>query len=162
MASEPPTTPQSAARALSLGQWLPTVVRSVGFEVPGGPPAAAAARHRVLEELGDLLATEEQNNLALMVSELVTNCVRHAGMRDERDQIGVQAALTPERMRIEVTDSGPGFAASQPRQRSFASGIGGLGLMLLGRLSVAWGVDTGAGGCCVWAEFERPAQEMVA
>src|SRR5947209_7122214 len=67
-------------RALRRGQWRsPAVLGSVGFELPGGTPAPSDARHRVLEALGEVLGPEERSNMALMVSELVTNAVRHAG-----------------------------------------------------------------------------------
>jgi hypothetical protein len=53
-------------------------------------------------------------------------------------------------LRIEVCDQGPGFTRPDaPRTR--ADG-GGNGLMLLDRLSSAWGVS-GDDGTCVW--FER-------
>src|SRR5579875_2934413 len=66
--------------ALSRGEWLPSVVRTIALELPGGASAAARARHAVVESLGELLDSSEQSNLELLVSELVTNCVRHAGM----------------------------------------------------------------------------------
>jgi len=142
-------------RALSRGEWRRAVLRSVGFELPGGTPAPSAARHRVLEALGELLAPEERTNLALLVSELVTNAVRHAGMVKETDVIKVHVAVAPERTRIEVCDRGPGFDPGTPRVRSFEAGGGGLGLVLLDRMSTTWGVSADD-DVCVWAEFERP------
>jgi anti-sigma regulatory factor (Ser/Thr protein kinase) len=134
-------------------QWPPTILRSVAFEVPGGTSAPSEARHRVLEGVGDVLADEERSNLALLISELVTNAVRHGGMVRPSDVIGVHAAVAPNRTRIEVCDSGPGFIPGKPQVRSFEAGGGGLGLVLLDRLSAAWGVVTEA-GACVWAEFD--------
>jgi anti-sigma regulatory factor (Ser/Thr protein kinase) len=113
------------------------------------------ARHRVLDALGEVLRPDEQTNLSLLVSELVTNAVRHAGMVKESDVIKVHAAVTPERTRIEVCDHGPGFVPGKPRVRSFEAGGGGLGLVLLDRLSAKWGVAADE-DVCVWAEFERP------
>ncbi len=153
--SDLPNRDHHAARALSRGQWLPAVLRSVGFELRGGTPAPSEARHRVLEALGDVLRPEERSNMALLISELVTNAVRHAGMIKQSDVIRVHAAVAPERMRIEVCDGGPGFTPGAPRVRSFEDGGGGLGLVLLDRLSTVWGVASGD-DVCVWAEFERP------
>jgi anti-sigma regulatory factor (Ser/Thr protein kinase) len=147
----------SSARALSRGDWPPPILRSVGFEIPGGTPAPSLARHRVLEELGEVLADEERSNLALLISELVTNSVRHAGMVKATDVIKVHAAVAPDRTRIEVCDSGSGFTPGEPQVRSFDSGGGGLGLVLLDRLSVTWGVAVEE-DVCVWAEFEREGE----
>lgn len=142
-------------RALSRGQWRSAVEGSVGFELPGGTPAPSRARRQVLDALGELLRPEERSNLALLVSELVTNAVRHAGMVSSSDVITVHAAVAPDRARIEVCDRGPGFIPGTPKIRSFESGGGGLGLVLLDRLSAAWGVAADD-DVCVWAEFQRP------
>lgn len=141
-------------RVLSRGRWQAAVLGSVAFEVPGGKPAPRVARRKVLDALGSVLRPEESSNLALLVSELVTNAVRHAGMVKEGDVIKVHAAVAPQRTRIEVCDAGPGFTPGVPRMRSYERGGGGLGLVLLDRLSVAWGVD-GDEDVCVWAEFDR-------
>jgi anti-sigma regulatory factor (Ser/Thr protein kinase) len=157
---------ESSPWALSRGEWHPRIVGSVKFEVPVGPPAAGAARHRVLEALGDQLGETERSNLELLISELVTNCVRHAGMRENVDRVKVHAAVAPDRLRIEVCDTGPGFAPGPPRLRSFEAddgGLreGGLGLVLLDRLAAAWGVAA-EDEVCVWAEFEREREEQAA
>ena len=153
--TEQPNGEQVQPRALSRGRWLPVVLCSVGFDLEGGTPAPSEARHRVLEALGEVLEPEESSNMALLVSELVTNAVRHAGMVEQGDVIRVHAAVAPERTRIEVCDRGPGFDPGTPKLRSFEDGGGGLGLVLLDRLSVAWGVATDD-DVCVWAEFMRP------
>lgn len=142
---------RSHASGPGRGGWSPGVIRSVGFEVPGGTPAPGRARHRVLEALGEVLGADERTNLALMISELVTNSVTHAGMVKESNVIKVHVAVAPERARIEVCDSGPGFEPGRPRVRSDG---GGLGLVLLERLSAAWGVAA-EDEVCVWAEFDR-------
>ena len=145
--------------ALSEGRWSPDSARSVGFGCPGGPRAAGAARHRVLDELGELLGLEERQNLTLLISELVTNCVRHAGMTQEQDVIAVHAGVAKELMRIEVRDKGPGFTPGAVRLRSVEAGGGGLGLVLLDRLATRWGVARGD-DFCVWAEVERAGQAV--
>jgi anti-sigma regulatory factor (Ser/Thr protein kinase) len=155
------------AWALSRGEWLPSAVSSIKFEVPVGPPAASVARHQVMEALGELLDEIERSNLELMISELVTNCVRHAGMQEDTGRITVHAAVAPERLRIEVCDTGHGFDSGPPRLRSFEApdgGLrpdGGLGLVLLDRLAAAWGVAAEE-EVCVWAEFARGQEELAA
>lgn len=152
------SSPQPSAWALSRGEWLPSVVSAVGFEVPVGPPAAGTARHRVLDALGDQLDEVERSNLELLISELVTNCVRHAGMTEGTGRIRVHAAVAPHRLRIEVCDKGHGFTPGPPKLRSFEEGDGGLGLVLLDRLSSDWGVAA-EDEVCVWAEFARDGDE---
>jgi anti-sigma regulatory factor (Ser/Thr protein kinase) len=155
------------AWALSRGEWLPTAVSSVKFDVPVDAAAASTARHRVMDALGHLLGEIEQSNLELMISELVTNCVRHAGMQEGTDRIRVHAAVAPDRLRIEVCDTGSGFQPGPPRMRSFETpdgdlpANGGLGLVLLDRLAAAWGVAA-EDEVCVWAEFEREDEELAA
>lgn len=153
--SDLPNRDHAPARALSRGQWRSRVLRAVGFELAGGTPAPSEARHRVLEALGEVLKPEERSHMALLISELVTNAVRHAGMINHSDVISVHAAVSLERTRIEVCDRGPGFSPGTPRVRNFEDGGGGLGLVLLDRLSAAWGVAADD-DVCVWAEFDRP------
>jgi len=114
----------------------------------------------VLDALGVLLGPIERSDLELLISELVTNCVRHAGLAEGTDQIKVHAAVAPERLRIEVCDTGEGFTPGAARVRSYEAGDGGLGLVLLDRLSAVWGVATGD-GVCVWAEFDRDGEELL-
>ena len=70
-----------------------------------------------------------------MVSELVTNSVIHGGAGQE-DLIELSLAWSPDRMRIEVLDRGPGFGASlaDPERE------GGWGLQLVERLADRWGI----------------------
>jgi anti-sigma regulatory factor (Ser/Thr protein kinase) len=153
--------------ALSRGEWLPTVVSAVRFEVPVGAPAASSARHQVVKALGNLLSETERSNLELMISELVTNCVRHAGMDESADRIKVHAGVAPDRLRIEVCDTGRGFEPGPPQLRSLEAangglrGEGGLGLVLLDRLAACWGVAA-EHEVCVWAEFDRESGELAA
>jgi anti-sigma regulatory factor (Ser/Thr protein kinase) len=155
------------AWALTRGEWLPTAMGSVKFDVPVDAAAASTARHQVMEALGGLLGEIERSNLELMISELVTNCVRHAGMQEGTDRIRVHAAVAPDRLRIEVCDTGRGFEPGPPRLRSFEApggGLrpdGGLGLVLLDRLARDWGVAA-EDEVCVWAEFDRENEDQAA
>ncbi len=119
------------------------------FEVRGGRYAPANARALLVDLLGGRLEELELFDVSVLVSELVTNAVRHAGA-DERQTVLVHVAIAPGIVRVEVCDRGPGFAPPQaPRARPEG---GGNGLVLLARLSSAWGVAA-SGGTCVW--FER-------
>lgn len=87
----------------------------------------------------------------LIISELVTNGVLHAG-----GELWVTVILDPEHLRLYVRDSGggiPRFPAELGRERR---NIGGLGLMLVDRLAVNWGTTVGAGSKTVWATLAVP------
>ena len=137
-------------------------VASVALELEGGTKAIALARHGVVDALGAVLAEEERTDLELLVSELVTNAVRHGGMASPDDVITVHAEVLRDRLRLEVRDAGPGFERATPRPRDLDRGGGGLGLVLLDRLAERWGVDGADGEVCVWAEFARDGLEAAA
>ena len=88
------------------------------------------------------------DDVALLVSELVTNSVRHAGARSG-EPIGLHVAAWPRRVRVEVSDPGGGFAPREPRPR--ADGASGWGLYLVDRLADRWGAADGT----VWFEMSR-------
>ena len=85
------------------------------------------------------------DDVLLLVSELVTNSVRHSGSED----IDVKVSANDGHIRVEVSDSGPGFDASDPRGD-------GLGIDIVGRLAERWGYTSGD-RFTVWAELERPS-----
>ncbi|MEU5045731.1 ATP-binding protein [Streptomyces griseorubiginosus] len=53
-------------------------------------------------------------DLSLALSEACANAVEHGGQQDSSTAYRVTAYLDGEKCRIEVTDSGPGFARPQP------------------------------------------------
>jgi anti-sigma regulatory factor (Ser/Thr protein kinase) len=119
------------------------------------PEAVAEARQEVRALP---LADEAREQLALVVSELVTNAVLHAGPATE-EPVRLQVRLRPGRARIEVRDSGPGF--DRPAQiNPDPLAVGGQGLLIVSALSDAWGVRRGPDGCTVWCEVlvEGPAR----
>jgi anti-sigma regulatory factor (Ser/Thr protein kinase) len=86
----------------------------------------------------------------LVVSELVTNAVTHAG-----SDLEVVAALDLEDLNIYVRDRGrslPQLPASRLRA-PVGKRLGGLGLMLVEDLTSAWGTTFGAHGKTVWARL---------
>src|SRR4051794_24161476 len=108
-------------------------------QFPAGPDAAAAARG-ALDGLDDRIDEERLGDLKLLVSELVTNSVRHADVRSD-DTIALAVELGSDTVRIEVSDRGKGFI---PRERDDdTSRPGGWGLYLVDRLADRWGVATG-------------------
>jgi len=124
------------------------------FEVRGGLEAGVAARQAVLASNGALPGSVRADVL-LLVTELVTNAVRHAGVGPEQP-VRVGLRRLPQRVRVEVTDPGSGFARVHPRANGDESG--GWGLLLVDRIADRWGAWPTASGTCVWFEV-RPDQD---
>jgi anti-sigma regulatory factor (Ser/Thr protein kinase) len=118
----------------------------------GGATAARCARRAVREEFRDALPNPRLADVELLVSELATNSVRHAGC-DESDELAMEADVGHDRVRVRLSDSGHGFEASTPQPPATGS-AGGYGLVLLDRLSDRWGVQQG-NGFSVWFEVHR-------
>ncbi len=121
--------------------------RRLTTTVSGGADAASAAR-RALAPLRSLLESTLADDVALLVSELVTNSVRHAGARSG-EPIGLEVSAWPRRVRVEVSDPGGGFAVHEPRPQP--DGTSGWGLYLVDRLADRWGAADGT----VWFEMTR-------
>ena len=118
----------------------------------GGVTAARCARRAVREELQDALPQRKLADVELIISELATNSVRHAGCEDA-DEISMEADVQPDRVRVRLYDPGEGFEAHTPEPPKTGSG-GGYGLVLLDRLSDRWGVQR-ENGFSVWFEVQR-------
>jgi anti-sigma regulatory factor (Ser/Thr protein kinase) len=112
------------------------------------PEAVPAARH-AFKEMKEL-DTPMRQVIELLVSELVTNAVRH-GASDPHEAILVRAHRTNGAVRVEVCDEGGGF--HQRGEAPPALQPGGRGLMLVEALASRWGVAPGHPNC-VWFEAE--------
>lgn len=112
--------------------------------------AAAAAREALRDEDGALPAPI-RDDVILLVSELVTNAVRHAGAGPERP-LHVQLLRGPRWVVAAVADQGPGFTRSPPGP-SGEDESGGWGLFLVDRIADRWGVECTTSGSCVWFEI---------
>ena len=116
-------------------------------------PDSAAEARRALGEVSDHLTPRRLEDAQLLVSELVTNAIRHAGL-DEADTIKLVVETGDRALRIEVCDSGRGFEISEPEPDPTRPS--GWGLYLVRELSDRWGVDRG-GQTRVWFELDREA-----
>jgi anti-sigma regulatory factor (Ser/Thr protein kinase) len=108
-------------------------------------PGAARSELRALP-----LTAGERDIVALLVSELVTNCVRYAAL-GTRQRIRMWAHVTDEAIRVEVIDGGAGIGVALRRA---APPNGGWGLQLVDQLADRWGI-THAAGTHVWFELDR-------
>ena len=122
----------------------------IAFELHGGVEAAAAARRAIVAGNGQLPAAV-RDDVLLLVTELVTNAVRHAGAGPERP-LQVELLHKPRCVAVAVADDGPGYAwRATP---STGSEAGGWGLFLVDQIADRWGVDTTTPGSRVWFEIE--------
>ena len=99
-------------------------------------------------DLGEL-----ENDVNLLVTELVSNAIRHAGLRRDAP-VKLRIAADERRVRIEVSDPGCGFDAASVDEGELYE-PGGLGLVLVDRMSERWGIVRGA-ETRVWLELPRP------
>jgi anti-sigma regulatory factor (Ser/Thr protein kinase) len=101
-----------------------------------GPSAALAARTALLA-LEERVEPQILDDIRLLVSELVTNAVRHAeGVRG--GEVALDVTIDQSRMRVEVADPGSGFEPL-PRDDEMTR-PGGWGLYLVDRIADRWGV----------------------
>jgi anti-sigma regulatory factor (Ser/Thr protein kinase) len=116
--------------------------------------SAAEARH-ALAELSGRVADERLHDVRLLVSELVTNAVRHADLAPE-EAIRLIVEESAGGLRVEVHDPGRGFDWTG-RDRG-AEEPGGWGLYLVETLADRWGVDRND-VTTVWFEVDRLAAQ---
>lgn len=120
------------------------------LELPGDSAAPAMARRAVDERVAHECDAEQTDTLMLLVTELVTNAVLHAGAPGSPVLLRVLAG--PAILRVEVHDRGPGFEQRTPEPRG---SHGGYGLFLVERMSSRWGVHRNE-TTYVWFELDRP------
>jgi anti-sigma regulatory factor (Ser/Thr protein kinase) len=122
------------------------------FTVAPQPHSVPHARERVIELAEPFVEESRIADLRLVISEVITNAVRHGGNGD------MLVAVTPKHgyLCVQVTDTGDGFA---PRPRAFEpDDDGGFGLFLVERLTRRWGLTRENNNTRVWFEFDFDAE----
>ena len=125
-----------------------------GFRLSIGGGALAAGRAR--RELSRLRADLDPpllESVRLLVTELVTNSVRHA----EAGWVELSVIVGAERVRVEIAN--PGSPFEPVLHEDDPTSDGGWGLFLVDRLSDSWGVveEDDTGSQRVWFEVRRAA-----
>jgi anti-sigma regulatory factor (Ser/Thr protein kinase) len=120
----------------------------ISLRLRGGPEAAARAR-RALSSLRADIDPPLMETLRLLVTELVSNSVRHA----QSETVILKVLVARTAVLTEVTDEGPGFdpddAATPGTDDS------GWGLFLVERLADRWGINQNEDATKVWFELRR-------
>jgi anti-sigma regulatory factor (Ser/Thr protein kinase) len=89
----------------------------------------------------------------LLVSELVTNSVRHSGSAVPSGVVTVRMAAGAGVVRVEVTDRiGDGVPVLPPAASADGQAEGGRGMRLVEALSERWGPQRGGGVGPTWFE----------
>jgi len=120
-------------------------------KLPRTKDAPRLARRCLRQWMGTALSEPELDDAELLVTELVTNAVRHG-----HGSITLQAGLDDDRVLIEVIDEGEGFEREVRRQDIEV--VGGRGLGIVDTVAGRWGIHEGT--THVWFELERPGPRL--
>jgi len=126
------------------------------FCIAPEPHSVPSARERVIELAEPFVASSRIADLRLVISEVITNAVRHGGDGE------MLVAVTPKQgyLCVQVTDTGDGFA---PRPRALEpDDDGGFGLFLVERLTRRWGLTREDSNTRVWFEFDFEGEAIAA
>lgn len=113
-------------------------------------PRSPGQARRTLEALRSSVDDLVVDDAALLLSEVVSNSVRHAGL-EPSDAIEVRIRGSRSMLHVDVIDQGPGF---EPDIRPPPDG-GGWGLRLVDQLATRWGVERGE-TTRVWFDLAPP------
>lgn len=134
-----------------------------GFGVPHSPVSASLARRRLAALLeAQSVPDEVVQDVALIVSELVGNSVRHArGLAS--GGLHIDWEIGPGVVQVAVTDGG-GDSLPEARDPGLHA-QGGRGLAIVEALTSEWGVRVDGGATTVWAavrsgELQRRASQQ--
>ncbi len=154
----------TAGRRVPAGQyswWMESDQRELSEILPPERASVRRARHLVTSVIDASRHDELLETATLLVSEVVTNSVLHAGTE-------IRLRCQPKRagVRVEVFDRSP----LSPSVRHYdAEAMTGRGLALVSVLATAWGVHFEGDGKTVWFELggvegqdEAPSPEVAA
>ena len=130
-------------------------VAHLAFWVVATPRAVQAAR-RAIDCLADWIPEAQLSDLYVIVSELVTNSVRHAGLSPS-SSVGIDLVVEPGSLRGRISDPGVGFDPATVPEPVPGQG-GGWGLHIVRQMARSWGVvRPSSGGVAVSFEIDLPS-----
>jgi GAF domain-containing protein/anti-sigma regulatory factor (Ser/Thr protein kinase) len=122
------------------------------LHLAGQPDTVPYARRWVSEALTGTEAEMLVPDAELVVSELVTNALLHAG-----PPVTLRVEVTPPKVRIEVGDTS---RVTPVRALARSDAMTGRGLALVAALARDWGVEPTAEGKVVWCELSTEPVEI--
>lgn len=121
------------------------------WELAFEPETAGLARSLTSERLTQWRLEDLTFSAELIVSELVTNAIRHA-----RAPVSLRLIRTENRLICSVSD---GSSSSPHLRRAKLGEEGGRGLFLVAQFAARWGTRHTADGKIIWAEMLAPVAE---
>lgn len=118
------------------------MTKKITLQLEPSAQAPRVSRSRLKELQYDL--EPKYSDVALVVSELVTNSVKHG---DGTGDISVEVTAHEERIRVAVTDQGPCFSKEASRN-------GGMGLEIVDQIAERWDIQQDD-GCRVWVDISK-------
>ncbi|MGI8425752.1 MAG: ATP-binding protein [Actinomycetota bacterium] len=128
--------------------------QTLELHLPARRESVRVARH-ALEDLAEIPVAVFED-LKLLVSELVTNSIKHSGL-NSADLIELRVKSELGVVRAEVADNGPGFKQEPPPP--ITARESGWGLFLVEQLSDRWGLSVD-GETRVWFELDFQADNV--
>jgi len=122
--------------------------RCLRLALPNDVPAVRLARQATRDALAAWQLRHLEDTAVLLVSELVTNAVRHAV---DTGAIGLELTIAGTRLRMEVQDGDPSWRRTGSPADCDESGFG---FVLIDTLAGRWGVRRISAGKAVWAELD--------
>ena len=122
--------------------------------LPAEPGSASRARSFTADRFAAAGMGGRATDIGLLlVSELATNALRHAGTEFE-----VEVHTTPTGIRVAVSDDDPAHPR-EPRVRAGPDAEGGRGMAIVAELADRWGVAGDPLGKTVWFELDGREQD---
>jgi anti-sigma regulatory factor (Ser/Thr protein kinase) len=142
---------------MAAGAKLQTPAR---VSVPHERSSVRVVRHAFADQLTAVgVPPEDREDAMLVLSELVSNAVKHAAALPD-GHIAVSWQVDEDELRLEVTDGGAG---TRPNASvAVLSAMGGRGLDIVRTVSSHWGVTEAEGTVTVWAEVPRSPVDIQA
>jgi anti-sigma regulatory factor (Ser/Thr protein kinase) len=125
----------------------------VDCAIEGDKFAPVAARRVFDDFVNGQLDHRRRTTARLLITELVTNSVRHADI-GAQGSIGLGLRWSDSALHVTVTDDGPGFDPESAMKPADGRRYGGRGLLMVDALADRWGVER-AGATRVWFEIAR-------
>ncbi len=127
-------------------------------------PSKAGAGQRVLQEILDHLQSlhwhqRDLFGVHLALEEALVNAIKHGNQSDPQKNVRIACRMSPRRVRIQVTDEGPGFdpaSIPDPTDQAHLESPCGRGIMLM--KSFMSRIEFSEAGNSVVLEKNHPAE----